>query len=131
MGNEMWHVALELGTGRMQDVILVNLDANDFETIGSLLSTSVLKSQVVETEWGSYLLITDGEYEKPYPSVMIWRLELFEGKCVVADMRYEDGWILKYVWREWLMPAETKAEYNPPNQFLVMQREITTTYNTL
>jgi len=122
MGNDMWHVALEPGTSRMQDVILVNLDANDFETIGSLLLTSVLKSQVVETEQGGYLLITDGEHERPYPSVMIWRLELSEGKCVVADMRPEDGGILKYVWREWLMPEETDAEYIPPKQFLVMMR---------
>jgi hypothetical protein len=120
MGNDMWHVALEPGTTRMQDIILLNLDANDFETIGSLLSTSVLKSQVIEMECGSYLLMCNGEYERPYPSVMIWRVEISEEKSTVVDMRYEDGWIMEHVWKKWLMPEETDAEYVPPNRILVM-----------
>lgn len=122
MGNDMWHVALEPGTTGMQDVILVNLDADDFETIGALLSASVLKRQIVETELGSYLLMCDGECERPYPGVMIWRIGISEGKSIVADMRNEDGWIVEYVWREWLMPEETDAEYVPPKRFLMMQR---------
>jgi len=36
-------------------------------------------------------------------------------------MRQEDGWILKHVWKEWLMPEDTNVEYIPPKQFLVMQ----------
>ena len=123
MGNDMWHVALKPGTSRMQDIILANLDVNDFETIGTLLSTSILKSQVIETRLGSYLLMCDGEYERPYPSVMIWRLEIFEGKRIVADMRQEDGWIVEHIWRKWLMPKGTDAEYVPPNQFLVMSKQ--------
>ena len=76
MSNTMSHVALEPGTNRMQDVILADVDANDFETIGTLLSTNVLISQIIESEQNGYLLIFDGEYERPYPSVMIWRIEI-------------------------------------------------------
>lgn len=123
MNNDMWHVALKPGTTRMQDIVLVNLDANDFEAIESLLSASVLKRLVIETERGSYLLVCDGEFERPYPSVMIWRVDISEEKITVLDMRYEDGWIVEYVWREWLMPEEMYAEYVPPNRILVMMRK--------
>ena len=121
MSNTMWHVALEPGTTKMQDVILANIAVNDFEMIGVLLSTNHLKGKVFETERGSYLLMYGGEYEKPYPSVMIWRVEISEEESTIADMRQEDGWILKHVWREWLMPEETDAEYVPPNQILMMK----------
>ena len=40
----------------------------------------------------------------------------------IVNMKMEDVWILKHVWREWLMPEETDAEYVPPKQFLVMER---------
>ena len=123
MSNIMWHVALKPGATRMQDVILADIDANDFETIGSLLSTSILKSQIIEAEHCSYLLICDGEYERPYPSVMIWRVEISEEEKAIVDMRPEDSWIVEYVWREWLMPEETDAEYVPPKRFLLMQKQ--------
>lgn len=123
MSNTMWHVALQPGTTEMQDVILADVDVDDFETIGTLLSASVLKRQVIETERGSYLLICDGEYKRPYPSVMIWRAETTGEERTIADMRQEDSWIVKYIWREWLMPKETDAEYIPPNQFLVLMRQ--------
>ena len=116
------YVALEPGTTRMQDVIAANVDANDFETIGSLLSTSIVISKVIDAEQCRYLLMCDGEYERPYPSVMIWRIEILEGKKTIVDMRQEDGWIIKYVCTEWLMPEETDAEYVPPNQILVMMK---------
>ena len=122
MSNTMWHVALKPGTTEIQDVILADVDANDFETIGTLLSTNVLISQIIESEQNGYLLIFDGEYERPYPSVMIWRIEISGEERAVVDMRQEDGWIMEHVWREWLMPEETDAEYIPPNQFLVMKR---------
>ena len=34
MSNTMWHVALEPGTTKMQDVILANIAVSDFEMIG-------------------------------------------------------------------------------------------------
>lgn len=123
MSNTMWHVALKPGTTEMQDVILADLDIDDFETFGYLLSTSHLKGKVLESERGNYLLMYGGEYERPYPSIMIWRVEITEDENTVVDMRQEDGWIVKYVWREWLMPEETDAEYVPPKQMLVMQRK--------
>ena len=76
MSNIMWHTALKPGTTEMQDVILADVDPNDYETIGTLLSTNILTSWVIETEQSSYLLISDGECERPYPSVMIWRVEV-------------------------------------------------------
>ncbi len=121
MSNTMWHVALEPGTTKMQDVILANLRVDDFEIIGFLLSTSHLKGKVFETERGNYLLMYGGEYERPYPSIMIWRVEISEDESTIVDMRQEDGWILKHVWKEWLMPEDTNVEYIPPKQFLVMQ----------
>lgn len=123
MSNTMWHVALQPGTTEMQDVILADVDADDFETIGTLLSASLLKRQVVETERGSYLLICDGECERPYPSVMIWRVETAGEERTIVDMRQEDSWIVKYIWREWLMPERTDAEYVPPSRFLVLMRQ--------
>lgn len=122
MSNAMWHVALKPDTTEMQDVILADVDPNDFETIGTLLSTSILVSHVIKTERDSYLLISDGECERPYPSVMIWRVEISEDESTIVDMRQEDRWIIKHVWREWLMPEDTDVEYIPPKQFLVMQR---------
>ena len=124
MSNTMWHVALEPGTTRMQDVILADLAVDDFEVIGFLLSTNHLKGKVFETERGGYLLMYGGEYVRPFPSVIIWRVEVSEEESTIVDMRHEDGWILKHVWREWLMPAETEAEYAPPKQYLVMQRQL-------
>ena len=123
MGNDVWHVALEPGTTRMQDIILANLAVNDFEMIGFLLSTGHLKGKAVETERGNYLLMYGGEYERPYPSVMIWRVEVSGEERTIVDMRQEDGWILKHIWREWLMPEYTDAEYVPPKQFLIMGRK--------
>ena len=123
MSNTMWQVALKPGTSKMQDVILADLEVNDFDTIGFLLSTTHLKGKVLETERGSYLLMYDGEYERPYPSVMIWRAEISEEENRIVDMQQEDSWIVKHVWREWLMPEETDAEYVPPDRFLMMLRK--------
>ena len=123
MSNIMWHVALKPGTTEMQDVILTDVDPNDFETIGTLLSTNILVSRVIETEHSNYLLISDGECERPYPSVMIWRVEDYGEEINIVDMRQEDVWIIKHVWREWLMPEETDAEYVPPEQFLLMMKQ--------
>ena len=120
MSNVMWHVGLEPGTTRMQDVIISDIAINDFETIGLLLSTAHLKGQEIETEQGNYLLMYGGEYERPYPSIMIWRFENTEENSIIKDMRNEDVWIVEYVWREWLMPKDTHAEYVPPSQFIVM-----------
>ena len=123
MSNTMWHVALEPGTSRMQDVILADLDVNDLETICYFLSTDHLKGKVVETVRGNYLLMYGGEYGRPYPSIMIWRVEITEEENTIVDMRQGDSRIVEYVWREWLMPEETDAEYIPPDQFLVMMRK--------
>ena len=116
----MWHVALEPGTTRMQGVIVADISVNDFETIGMLLSTTHLKGKDIETEKASYLLMYGGEYERPYPSIIIWRFENVDENSIIKDMRHEDAWIVKYVWREWLMPKDAQAEYVPPEQFIVM-----------
>ena len=123
MSNTMWQVALKPGTSRMQDVIIADLEVNDFDTIGFLLSTTHLKGKVLEAERGSYLLMYGGEYERPYPSVMIWRAQISEEENRIVDMQQEDSWIVKHVWREWLMPEETDAEYVPPDRFLMMLRK--------
>ncbi len=123
MSNTMWHVALEPGTTRMQDVIQADLAVNDFETICCLLATDHLKGKDIETERGNFLFMYGGEYERPYPGVMIWRFETAEEGNIIKDIRYEDSWVLQHLWREWLMPEETDAEYIPPKQFLVMQRD--------
>lgn len=123
MGNTMWHVALAPGTTRMQDVILADLAVNDFDTICYLLSTNRLKGKVLETERGSYLLMCGGEYERPYPSIMIWRVKITEEENTIMDMKQEDAWIVERIWREWLMPEDADAEYVPPNQILAMMRE--------
>ena len=122
MGNTMWHVALKPGSTEMQDVIVANLPANGFETIGLLLATKQLKGKVFELERGNYLFMYGGEYERPFPSVMIWRCAISEEECVIEDMHQEDAWILKGVWREWLMPEDTDAEFIPPKSFVVMAR---------
>lgn len=123
MGNIMWHVALKPGTSTMQDVIVADIEVNDFETIELLLSSRYLKGKVIETEEGTYLLMYGGEYKRPCPSIMIWRVKSIEEGDFITDMREEDARILKHIWREWLMPEETNAEYIPPNQFILMQRQ--------
>ena len=123
MSNTMWHVALEPGTTRMQDIICADLRVDDLETICFLLSTDHLKGKVLETERANYLLMYGGDYQRPYPSVMIWRIEISEEGNTIVDMRQEDGWVVRYVWKEWLMPEGTDAEYVPPKQFLVMLRK--------
>ena len=122
MSNVMWHVALEPGTTRMQDVIVADIEVNDLETITFLLATNQLKGKVFETERGGYLLMYGGEYERPFPSIIIWKLQIQEDESIIKNMQMEDAWILKHVWREWLMPEETDAKYVPPKQFLVMER---------
>ena len=122
MENYMWHVALEPGTTRMQDVIVADIEVNDLETITFLLATNQLKGKVFETERGGYMLMYGGEYERPFPSIIIWKLQIQEDESIIKNMQMEDAWILKHVWREWLMPEETDAEYVPPKQFLVMER---------
>ena len=88
MSNTMWHVALEPGTTRMQDVIQVDLAVNDFETICCVLSTDHLKGKDIETERGNYLFMYGGEYERPYPSVMIWRFEVAEKGNIINSVNY-------------------------------------------
>ena len=73
MSNDMWHVALEPGTTKMQDVISASISIGDIETISMLLSSTNPKAQDIEVKDGGYLLMYGGEYERPYPSVMIWR----------------------------------------------------------
>ena len=123
MSNVMWHVALEPGTTRMQDVIVADIEVNDLETITFLLATNQLKGKVFETERGGYLLMYGGESERPFPSIIIWKLQIKEEESFIENMQMEDAWILEHVWREWLMPEETDAEYVPPKQFLVMERK--------
>ena len=60
MSNMMWHVALEPGTTKMQDVIVAELSVSDYETIGGLLSANHLKGEVFETARGGYLLMYGG-----------------------------------------------------------------------
>ena len=67
------------------------------------------------------LMFISGEYERPYPSVMIWKIQIYEEESYIEDMQLEDAWILRHVWKEWLMLEGADAEYIPPKQFLVMQ----------
>ena len=120
MSNIMWHVALEPGTTKMQDVIIADADVNDFQTISYLLSTDHLKGKVFETKQGGFLMMYGGEYERPFPSVMIWRFENQKDENIIKDMRQEDAWIVERVWRDMLMPETTDAEYVPPKSFIVM-----------
>ena len=122
MSNVIWHVALEQGTTKMQDVVLADVAVNDFQTITYLLSTNNLKGRVFATDWGGFLMMYGGEYERPFPSVMIWRFEDLKDERYIKDMRGEDAWIVERVWRDMLMPEETDAEYVPPKRFLVMAK---------
>lgn len=123
MGNVVWHVALEPGTAKMQDVIVTSISIGDLEMISSLLSTVNPKAQDIETEDGGFLLMYGGEYERPYPSVMIWRYRDGDETAVIEDMQMKDAWILEHIWRCMLMPEDTDAEFIPPKQFLIMERQ--------
>ena len=122
MSNIMWHVALEPGTMKMQDVILADVDINDFQTISNLLSTNRPKGKVFETEWGGFLMMYAGEYERPFPGVMIWRFEDKNGESLIKDLRQEDAWIVERVWRDMLMPEDSDAKYDPPKKFILMSK---------
>lgn len=120
MSNDVWHLALEPGTTKMQDVILAKIDVNDIKTISYLLSTERPKGKLLETEQDGFLLMYGGEYERPFPSIMIWRVVDRDGESVIKDMRPEDAWIVEHVWREWLMPEAADAKYVPPKRFLLV-----------
>lgn len=120
MKNVMWHVALEPGTTKMQDVIVSSISVSDFGLLSALLSTNNLKGKVFEFGEVGYMIVYSGEYSRPFPSVIIWRLRITEDESFIEDMRAEDGWIVEQIWREWLMPEETDTEYVPPKQFIVM-----------
>lgn len=122
MRNDIWHVALVPGTTKLQDVILADVDIGDLETICCMLSTDHLKGKTFKTEWGGFLLMYAGEYERPFPSVMIWRFEDKGDDGIIKDIRYEDSWIIERVWKDMLMPEETDAEYVPPERFLIMTK---------
>ena len=124
MSNNVWHVALEPGTAKMQDVILADVDINDLQTISRLLSTNRLKSKVFATQWGGFLMMYGGEYERPFPGVMIWRFEDQKDGSIIKDMRYEDAWIVERVWRDMLMPEITDAVYVPPERFILMTKNV-------
>ena len=83
MSNDMWHVALEPGTTKMQDVISASISIGDIETISMLLSSTNPKAQDIEVKDGGYLLMYGGEYERPYPSVMIWRYRKEEENAIM------------------------------------------------
>ena len=120
MENYMWHVALEPGTTKLQDVIIAKIAIAEYDTLCLLLGSRHLVGKQYGDEKGGYVLLHAAEYERPYPSIMIWRIEITDCENTVVDMRQEDGWIVKHVWREWLMPEVTDAEYVPPKQFLMM-----------
>ena len=122
MGNDMWHVALKPGSTELQDVIVANIPFGDMDLMCMLLRTEKLRGKPVETKKGNYLLMMGAEYKRPYPSVMIWKNETHGEENRIVDMGMEDAWIIEYVWREWLMPEDTDAEYVPPESFLVMAR---------
>ena len=104
MKNVVWHVAVESDTMQIDTVIAAELAIDDVELISMLLSTDHLKGKEVETQDGGFLLMYGGEYERPFPEVMIWRFENEGGGRRVKDMREEDFWIVEYVWKEWLTP---------------------------
>ena len=85
-------------------MIAAELAIDDVELISMLLSTDHLKGKEVETQDCGFLLMYGGEYERPFPEVMIWRFENEGGGRRVKDMREEDFWIVEYVWKEWLTP---------------------------
>lgn len=122
MSNVMWHIALEPGTTKMQDVIVADLEVDDFAILAFLLSTKNLKGKVYEMERGSYLLMYGREYERPVPSLILWKLEVAEDGDTIVDMKMEDAWILEHAWRQWLMPEGTDAAFEPPDEFVVMAR---------
>ena len=122
MVNKMWHIAIEEGTTRLQDVVVASVPIEDLALLRVLLSTQHLKGMSVETERGNYLLMYDGDSERPYSDVIVWRYRVEGDENIIEDMQMEDSWILEHVWRYWLMPEETDAEYVSPGQFVMMGR---------
>ena len=121
MANTAWQIALKLGTTGLQDIVKVNLSVDNTELIQVLLSTQELICDDFETEQGNFLLMYAGEYERPYPSILIWRYRLSGGsgeERIIEDMREEDSWVLEPIWKEWMTPAGFDAEYIPPERTL-------------
>lgn len=110
MKNVVWHVAVDPDTEQIETVIAAELAIDDVELISILLSTDRLKGKTIGTNDGGFLLMYGGEYERPFPGVMIWRFQNKDGSSYIKDMRPEDSWIVEYVWREWLMPEGAEVE---------------------
>ncbi len=123
MQNVMWHVALEPGSKKMQDVIVAKMAFNDLEQIGSLLGTNRVKGSGLEAGNKGYFIMYGGEYERPYPSIIIWKYKVTEDGNIICDLEQEDGWILKQIWRDWLVGENETCSYEPPKSFLIMERK--------
>lgn len=123
MANTMWHMALEPRTSRLQDVIIASIEIDDFDLLHTLLSTENLKGMPVETETGNYLIMYGGEYQRPFPSVIVWRYENLNGESIVVDMQMKDSWVIEQIWGHWLMPEKSNDQYIPPEQFTMMGRK--------
>ena len=119
MANTAWQIALKLGTTGLQDIVKVNLSVDNTELIQVLLSTQKLICDDFETEQGNFLLMYAGEYERPHPSILIWRYRLSGDsgeERIIEDMREEDSWILEPIWKEWMTPAGFDVEFIPPEK---------------
>ena len=122
--HKAWHVALEPGSSKMQDVIIPRIAFDDFDMIWMLLDTDHVKAKSIEAENGGYLLMYDGECDRPYPSVMIWRYITDENTHdnLITDMEFEDSDIIESVWNNYLMEEEHSQDYTRPGYFILMEK---------
>ena len=119
--NMMWRLALKKGTTELSDVFAGELPFGNLPLLMQILQVKVLKSAPIETPFGNYLLMFDGEEARPFSQIMVWRYRLEGNRKIIEDMRMEDAWILENIWRYWLMPEDTDAEFVPPKGIITME----------
>ena len=120
-----WHVALEPGSSKMQDVIVPLISFEDFEMISLFLSSEHVKAAQVKSEDGGYLLMYDGKSQRPYPSIIIWRYQTDEETKgnLITDMTFDDAPIIEYVWKNYLIEEGGDQEFIKPNYYIFMEKD--------
>lgn len=93
---EMWHVALD-EHGALQPIVSARIPLHFTQAARLALQTDRPEGKLVPFDKDvGYLFMFDGNLRPPYPSVMIFRVDIGRGRNVLRDMTGEDRRAVPY-----------------------------------
>ena len=103
---EMWHIALD-ESGALQTIVSARIPLHFTQAAKLALQTDNPAGKLVpfDKETG-YLYMFDGDMVPPYPSVMIFKVDIRRGKNVLRDMGAEDRRAVPYAVEHFLRRRE-------------------------